>query len=62
MAYRKDNFVVHDSMQIVEHSLEAIIPWLHKKNRTMEIVPILVPYMDYPTIDSLSNNLCKCSS
>lgn len=55
----ENNFVVHDSMQIVEHSLEAIIPWLHKKNRTMKIVPILVPYMDYPTIDSLSNNLAK---
>lgn len=55
----KDNFVVHDSMQTLEHSLEAIIPWLHKKNRNAEIVPILVPYMDYATIDSLSNNLAE---
>lgn len=55
----KDNFVVHDSMQIIEHSLEAIIPWLHKKNRNSSIIPILVPYMNYPTIDSLSNNLAE---
>ena len=55
----KDNFIVHDSMQEIEHSLEAIIPWLHKKNREAEIVPILVPYINYTTIDSLSHNLAK---
>lgn len=53
----ESNFVVNDSMQIIEHSLEAIIPWLQKKNRNAEIVPILVPYMNYQSIDSLSNNL-----
>ena len=53
----KSNFIIHDSMQIIEHSLEAIIPWLHKKNRTAEIVPILVPYINYTAIDSLSSNL-----
>jgi AmmeMemoRadiSam system protein B len=55
----KNNFIVHDSMQIIEHSLEAIIPWLHKKNRNAEIVPILVPYMNYTAIDSLSTNLAE---
>lgn len=55
----EDNFIVHDSMQVIEHSLEAIIPFLHKKNRTAEIVPILVPYMNYEAMDSLSNNLAK---
>ncbi len=55
----KTDFVVHDSMQMVEHSLEAIIPWLHKKNRNAEIIPILVPYMDYTAIDTLSSNLAQ---
>ena len=55
----KTNFLVHDSMQIIEHSLEAIIPWLHKKNRKAEIVPILVPYINYTAIDSLSTNLAE---
>ncbi|WP_339628367.1 AmmeMemoRadiSam system protein B [uncultured Maribacter sp.] len=55
----EDNFVVHDSMQVIEHSLEAIIPWLHKKNRKAEIVPILVPYINYTTIDYISQNLAK---
>ena len=54
-----DNFIVHDSMQVVEHSLEAIIPFLHKKNRTAEIIPILVPYMEYEAMDSIGHNLAK---
>ncbi|MGB4971135.1 MAG: AmmeMemoRadiSam system protein B, partial [Cyclobacteriaceae bacterium] len=53
----KEDFIVHDSMQIIEHSLEAIIPWLHKKNRAAEIVPILVPYINYEGIDSISTHL-----
>jgi len=55
----KKNFVVHDSMQVLEHSLEAIIPFLHKKNRDVEIVPILVPYISYQTIDVISNDLAN---
>ena len=55
----EDNFIVHDSMQVIEHSLEAIIPFLHKKNRTAEIVPILVPYMNYEAMDSISQNLAQ---
>ncbi|MBE9489202.1 MAG: AmmeMemoRadiSam system protein B [Bacteroidetes bacterium] len=55
----KDTYIVHDSMQVLEHSLEAIIPFLHKKNRNVEIVPILVPYVNYQTIDSLSNDLAN---
>jgi AmmeMemoRadiSam system protein B len=54
-----DSYVVHDSMQNLEHSLEAIIPFLHRKNRNVEIVPILVPYMNYPTIDRISTDLAS---
>lgn len=52
-----DAYVVHDSMQVLEHSLEAIVPFLHKKNRNVKIVPILVPYINYQTIDKVSNDL-----
>jgi len=55
----EDRFVVHDSMQNLEHSLEAIIPFLHKKNKTVEIVPILVPYINYKTIDVISKDLAN---
>jgi AmmeMemoRadiSam system protein B len=53
----KESFIVHDSMQVLEHSLEAIVPFLHKKNRNVEIVPILVPYINYETIDKISTDL-----
>ena len=53
------DFIAHDSMQIIEHSLEAIIPFLHRKNRKAEIVPILVPYISYEGIDSISTHLTK---
>ena len=54
-----DAYVVHDSMQVLEHSLEAIVPFLHKKNRDIEIVPILVPYINYETIDVTSEQLAN---
>jgi AmmeMemoRadiSam system protein B len=53
----KESFVVHDGMQTLEHSLEAIVPFLQKKNRTVEIVPILIPYINYETIKTISTNL-----
>ena len=53
----EEAFMVHDSMQVLEHSLEAIVPFLHKKNPNLEIVPILVPYLNYQTIDKISIKL-----
>lgn len=53
----KESFIVHDSMHVLEHSLEAIVPFLHKKNKDLEIIPILVPYINYETIDAISSNL-----
>jgi AmmeMemoRadiSam system protein B len=55
----KDTYVVHDSMQNLEHSLEAIIPFLHKKNPELEIIPILVPYINYETINDISIQLSE---
>lgn len=53
----KSSYLVHNDMQELEHSLEAIVPFLHRKNKNLEIIPILVPYISYNTIDSVSNNL-----
>ena len=53
----KESFIVHDSMQVLEHSLEAIVPFLHRKKRDLEIIPILVPYINYNTIDLVSSDL-----
>lgn len=49
--------VVDNDMQTVEHSVEAIVPWLQAANRDVEIVSILVPYMDWDTMDRLAGEL-----
>ncbi|TXD52958.1 MULTISPECIES: AmmeMemoRadiSam system protein B [unclassified Polaribacter] len=58
----KENFMIHDSMQALEHSLEAIVPFLHKKNRNIEIVPILIPYINYETMNTISTDLSQVVS
>jgi len=42
-----DHFVVHDSMQMVEHSLEAMVPFLEYYDPSVEIVPVLVPAVSF---------------
>lgn len=37
----------HDSMHIVEHSIESMLPFLQHNRKDIEIVPILVPCMDF---------------
>lgn len=53
----KSSYLVHNDMQELEHSLEAIVPFLHRKNKELEIIPILVPYMNYKSIDDVSHDL-----
>lgn len=55
----KEDYLIHDDMQQLEHSLEAIIPFLHKKNKNLEIIPILVPYIDLEKINLISTNLSE---
>lgn len=50
---------VNDSMQQIEHSLEALIPWLQYYNRNVEIIPILVPYMSFNRMMELAKPLSK---
>ena len=58
----KSTYLVHNDMQELEHSLEAIVPFLHRKNKKLEIIPILVPYINYETIDGISNDLSNVVS
>jgi len=53
----EDAYVVHDSMQIVEHSVESMIPFLQNQNKDVEIVSILVPYMPLSRIENISKQL-----
>jgi len=52
-----EDFLVDDDMQMVEHSVEGIVPWLQAYDRDVEIVSILVPYMDWDTLDRLSGEI-----
>ncbi len=56
------NYVVHDSMMQLEHSLEAIIPFLQKMNPKVEIVPLLIPYMKFEDMQKYSDDLAKALS
>ncbi len=51
------DIVVDNDMQEVEHSVEAIVPWLQALDRDVEIVPILVPYMGWDTLDRLASEV-----
>lgn len=53
----KSSYLIHNDMQELEHSLEAIVPFLHRKNKKLQIIPILVPYSSYETIDGISDAL-----
>ncbi|HPT12957.1 MAG TPA: AmmeMemoRadiSam system protein B, partial [Bacteroidales bacterium] len=44
-------YLVHDSMQIVEHSLEALVPFIEHYKPNTEIIPIIVPYMNYERME-----------
>lgn len=50
-------FEVNDSMHRMEHSLEALIPFLQYFNRDVEIVPILVPYMSFERMKDIAASL-----
>ncbi len=44
-------YQVNDSLQKMEHSLEALIPFLQHFNKDFEIIPILVPYMSFDKME-----------
>ncbi len=53
----KDDYVIHDSMMAIEHSIEAFLPFLQKFNGDIEIVPVLVPYMSFDRMNKIAKDL-----
>jgi AmmeMemoRadiSam system protein B len=53
------SYIVHDSLQQAEHSVEAIIPFLQYNDRKVRIISILVPYMPFEKMDQLSDQLAS---
>jgi AmmeMemoRadiSam system protein B len=54
-----DMVMILDSMEAVEHSVEALIPFLQYQDRDIEIVSILVPYMDFKRMQTISQRLAR---
>ncbi len=54
-----EDYLVDNDMQMVEHSVEGIVPWLQAYDHEVEIVPILVPYMDWKTMDRISQSFSQ---
>lgn len=53
------DYLVDDEVQSVEHSVEALLPFLQHFNRSVEIVPVLVPYMKWERINELASHLAS---
>jgi len=58
-ALPKNSYIIHDSLQQAEHSVEAIIPFLQYNFREIQIISILVPYMPYARMDTISTPLAE---
>lgn len=55
----ENSYIVHDSMMALEHSTEAIVPFLQYYNRDVEIVSILVPYMPFNRMKEIAKPLAE---
>jgi AmmeMemoRadiSam system protein B len=53
----EDMFVMSDSLQGVEHSLEALLPFLEHYNPDVKIIPIVVPYMSFSRMEEIASAL-----
>ena len=55
----KDYYLVSDKAQDIEHSIEALIPFLQYYNRDIKITPIMVTQMPFNRMDSISSDLSE---
>jgi MEMO1 family protein len=55
----KKDFMVSDKAQDIEHSIEALVPFLQYYNRDIKITPIMVTQMPYKKMEQVSEELSK---
>lgn len=55
----EDQFLVHDSLQAAEHSMEALVPFLEYYNPDVKIIPIIVPAMSFERMESIASSLSE---
>jgi AmmeMemoRadiSam system protein B len=53
------SYRVSDEMQAIEHSVEAKLPFLQHYNRSVQFVPILVPFMSFARMNELALPLAE---
>jgi AmmeMemoRadiSam system protein B len=58
-ALPEGSYQINDEMQAIEHSVEAIVPFLQYYNRDVEIVSILVPAMPYSRMEEVAAPLAE---
>jgi AmmeMemoRadiSam system protein B len=56
---KKDYAMINDSLQKVEHSVEAMIPFLQYFNKNISIIPILVPTMSPDRMQECGRGLAE---
>ncbi|MDZ7374133.1 MAG: AmmeMemoRadiSam system protein B [candidate division KSB1 bacterium] len=54
-----DLFRVCDACHAEEHSLEALIPWMQYRQRNVQILALLVPYMHWGRMDTIARALAR---
>lgn len=52
-------YTVNDEAQTLEHSIEALLPFIQHYNREIKITPIMVTVMDLNRMDKISDELSK---
>ena len=52
-------YQINDSMQTIEHSVEALLPFLQYYRRDREFVSILVPYMSFERMRQIAQPLAR---
>jgi AmmeMemoRadiSam system protein B len=55
----KDYFLVSNKAHSIEHSIEALIPFLQYYNRDIKITPIMITQMSMERMEDLSNHLSE---
>jgi len=55
----KEVYIIHDSLQQAEHSVEALVPFLQYYNPGVQIVPILIPAMNFNMMEKYSLELAE---
>ncbi len=55
----KADFIVSNQAHSLEHSIEALVPWLHYSNPDIRITPIMVTAMPFEKMEELSGRLAE---